>query len=693
MSSDTFHGFNRLLGAVTGVGPRLAGMEESLLKQAALRSALWQDPASRTAILSDPRMQALMGGEFTNVPLGTASGGMFPQLSPGDTAQPEFLKHITQVPRYLPPEVMTPDRAKMELEQAQTGTQQEITRQLGRQGITTDQNGNLIVTGRTTTINPRGVSQTTTEGIPPAPVEEPTVEGPAIPRGSRKKRPAAGMLVGPDGNPIPPAKDRAGRSFTFTNSQTGQQLQGTFGPDGMQATGSDGQPYVLDEKNGVFTPAPRAGQGAGAAQTPATPPGLPATPPPPGTPPGTAEAAPPPLLQRPGEPAAPQQQGEDAQRQQDMEMLGFPSPAFAAPGERAGAAVGAALAPPQQEVAPGQGRVGFPSVVIPQSEAVQGAPPTQVEPGRVAVPGPIEGGPRAQPTRAGVVGTKPKPVPGDVTSQQRENMWAAINNDQALADYVEATGKNIPQLLNDRFAVGRMRKYLHDEAVNQARDVAAAQQTGKVGAGEMGQVKRIRAIRGSVQMMMQPVVGVDNPQQLRPVDMGAGEGAGADIGRLLIAGTEGMQWLQPLVRQLTPAGVGIPGMPRSLWTVEQVAQHGSPAEAKAAGQLLRLAAGSAPQLVKAFGDTGQLSQQEQTIAREKLFPSATDTYQARVNKIDTLIQLLDDMERALLSGVNPDQVHNMATDAMQTDRTAPTRRVYQGTDTGDVFINPDEGPL
>jgi hypothetical protein len=114
------HGFNRFLGAVSGVGPRLASMEESLYRQGKMRGELYQDPAGRTAMMTDPWYRNLPGFDMTQVPRGAATLGAYPQLSPGD--QP-ILPYITQIPRGLPPEVMTPERATMLHTQAATQQQ------------------------------------------------------------------------------------------------------------------------------------------------------------------------------------------------------------------------------------------------------------------------------------------------------------------------------------------------------------------------------------------------------------------------------------------------------------------------------------------------------------------------------------------------------------------------------------------
>jgi hypothetical protein len=177
------HSFNRFLGAVTGVGPGLAQMEESLLRQAKMRGDIWQDPASRTAMFTDPRMSTLMGVKAPQVAPGMLTPENYrtlqPSLSPGDEA---LLPYITRVPAGLPPDVNTPEKAGM-LRDLAAAQGQQLENKMLAGGPGALPSGFVPLTMRV---------GNTTYGYPPAAVQVPQQLGDQPAAGGGLGGPAAG---------------------------------------------------------------------------------------------------------------------------------------------------------------------------------------------------------------------------------------------------------------------------------------------------------------------------------------------------------------------------------------------------------------------------------------------------------------------------------------------------------------------
>jgi len=655
MGSDTFHAINRFIGALTPVGPRLASMEESLYRQAALRNAVIQSPEGRAGILAgDPETLKLMrygGGDVDTAPFGPKRMADYPQLSPADEG---ILPHITTIPHNFPPQVMTTDLAKIERDQAEAEQTSFLTRLMqqyyqGGGASAGGGMGNLVPTQMK--LGPL------TLGLPPPPVTVPQEEQPVVPRGEPIRRPAAGAGEQPparepqaattpaaQGDPRT-ARGRSGQYARYTDEQTGESITGTFGRDGMSFTADDGTPYVFDEQAQKLLPSPA--QPRGGTRTPAAEPAAP----------GTQAQEPPP--QAPVAPAAP-----------GAAQAAPPPPPATAPGLQQDRTL---LFGPEEP----EGTVGYPSYApgpspplqLPAPAATPGAPGAGVAPSRVQLlpARPTEkGGPRSRTT--GVIEkqeTKP-------SSGQIEDMAAAADNDPRLARYLQDRGLTYAEALRDRRAVGMMRRFLGEEA---GRNRERLEQS-KLQAGEKGQIKRIRALRIQTRELLEPVPG-NNPEGIRPVDIGAATPISSEFSKFVTGVTEDIPVVRSIARQFTMAGEGVPGAPEFMETMQQTEARGGP-KGKAAARFRQLVAGSAPQLVKAFGDTGQLSQQEQTVARENLFPSPNDSPEARVNKAQFLLHLFDLMEEALLQGASSRDIHDMATDAAGLGRSEPTRRVGRG---------------
>lgn len=111
-------GFKDYLGAATGIGPKIAMMEESRLKQMQMLGDLYQNPETRSLLFTNPWANRMLEKYGTGGAQPVDRGSLtpenyrqrFPQLSPGDEG---ILPYITRIPGNLPPEVMTKDRAGM----------------------------------------------------------------------------------------------------------------------------------------------------------------------------------------------------------------------------------------------------------------------------------------------------------------------------------------------------------------------------------------------------------------------------------------------------------------------------------------------------------------------------------------------------------------------------------------------------
>lgn len=129
--TDKFHQFNRLLGAVTGVGPRLQAMEHQGLTDQILKEATLQSPLA-VNLYNRPRFAKTLDVETRPYTSGTP-------LSDADVARLNFYGvdpttiNPSQLPLNLPPAVMTEDLAKIMLQSGQSGggLLTELARQLG----------------------------------------------------------------------------------------------------------------------------------------------------------------------------------------------------------------------------------------------------------------------------------------------------------------------------------------------------------------------------------------------------------------------------------------------------------------------------------------------------------------------------------------------------------------------------------
>ena len=313
MGGEGFHAFNRFLGALTGVGPRLAYMEQAPYRTAALRSQLLTDPRFQATAYVDPTLT----GMIPNFPGVSPAGGGGPR--PEDLARFNFLAlpgsgfagvdpstfHPSQYPT-LPPAILTPDIAKSYAEQ---GAAAGAINPFGT-GVAPP---NLTLQGATKDVHGRwqfqyGLKPPYVPPPPPPPPPSAPGERPDLSRGARPPNPpgfVSDTRVLGRGGEAGGAGPQAGDAVAaFTDPQTNETVTGgVIDPTAQGVIGHNGHGYRftqhgLERDDSLIPPPsqryPVGGQAPGEAaaeEPPPPPPGkppvppLPATPPPPGTPP------------------------------------------------------------------------------------------------------------------------------------------------------------------------------------------------------------------------------------------------------------------------------------------------------------------------------------------------------------------------------------------------------------------------
>jgi len=656
------------LGILRDVGaqiePKFAAIQHQQLIDAALKAHAGEDPTIFPSFYNRPDIARAFG--YSTTP-GTAmrpedlyrASTYDPYAAPGTYApgSPFASTPITSLPTNLPPPVATPDKSRMWLEQANTGTQLMLQQNPGALAGA----GGLGITG--IDWGPHGPTYhygyaPPPRTLPPPPPPEPAPAGPSLGREPAKperhlERAPAPQIAPQDGD-------------TIHWPVEGGTQSGTYDASTHTITSPDGRVYSWDPNTGqppqltstAPAPAPTA-----PAPAPAPAPATPAPTPAPSGAPGAATAAPPPAAAAPAPAAPPLSPDLDAARKRLEDRYGpppppppAPPPVISPPPSTAPAPEPAPAAPPPQPALPAPPREAYPPGTYldehfrerrygepPGPQATLPGPPPGVEPGGAAgyapaAPQPAQGQPAPAPAPA------PAPEPPGTQEAQPEkpsqlagDIRDAISRYPEFRDYLQhqyhMDPNKVPDatLLQDARAVNQGYRARSDrEFENKSREATIKGSEADIAAAGQAHLARVNLHR----LFMQPVGTAPDGRSIIGMDA-----APKNANWAMLANVPGV------ARVIGPAAdMPMPFEPRSMWSIERMANEPSlgPWQKAAANYLDGTI--TSIQIARALGTSGRINQTELNILNRVAIPSEASTYARAMQQYKVLDSFLADVE-------------------------------------------------